>query len=469
MTAKADLSAWIVDDDAAVRWVLERALQADGIATQSFAAADSLLQALVNESPDVLVTDIRMPDMDGLELMQQLRADDRAIPVIVMTAHADLDSAVAAYQAGAFEYLPKPFDVDEAVALIRRAGRMRGQAGRKTSAPPVSISRMIGQAGAMQEVFRTIGRLSRSSMTVLITGESGTGKELVARALHEHSPRAGQSFIALNTTAIAPELLESELFGHERGAFTGADTKRLGRFELADGGTLFLDEIGDMSADLQTRLLRVLAEGEFYRIGGQVPIQVDVRVVAATNKNLSEEVRLGKFREDLFHRLNVIHIQTPPLRERREDIPALLRHFLAEVALELHVEVKELTDDATRLLQSFDWPGNVRQLINACRRLTVSAPGNEIQATDVPVEFGGPPTNRSGQMEWVTALTNWAERQIEEQSTKPLLRSALPEFEKALICTALARANGRRQDAAKLLGLGRNTLTRKIRELDIDV
>jgi two-component system nitrogen regulation response regulator GlnG len=467
-SATSELLTWIVDDDAAVRWVLEKALQADGIGTQCFDAADSLLQALASERPDVLITDIRMPGIDGLEMMKRLREDGRTIPVIVMTAHADLDSAVSAYQAGAFEYLPKPFDVDDAVALVRRAARVPDSGSGKSPSQPASISKMIGRAAAMQEVFRTIGRLSRSSMTVLITGESGTGKELVAQALHEHSPRASQSFVALNTTAIAPELLESELFGHERGAFTGADSKRLGRFELADGGTLFLDEIGDMTADLQTRLLRVLAEGEFYRVGGQVPIQVDVRVVAATNKDLSEAVRQGKFREDLFHRLNVIHIQTPPLRERREDIPLLLHHFLADVADELRTEPKELTEDAMRLLQSFDWPGNVRQLMNACRRLTVSAPGNEIQAADVPVDFGGSSVRRNKEVEWIAALAEWAERQIDEQAGKPLLRVALPEFERALIRTALARANGRRQDAAKILGLGRNTLTRKIRELDID-
>jgi len=467
-SATSGLLTWIVDDDAAVRWVLEKALQADGIGTQCFDAADTLLQALASERPDVLITDIRMPGIDGLEMMKRLREDGRTVPVIVMTAHADLDSAVSAYQAGAFEYLPKPFDVDDAVALVRRAAHVSDAVSGKSSTQAVSISKMIGQATAMQEVFRTIGRLSRSSMTVLITGESGTGKELVAQALHEHSPRAGQSFVALNTTAIAPELLESELFGHERGAFTGADSKRLGRFELANGGTLFLDEIGDMTADLQTRLLRVLAEGEFYRVGGQVPIQVDVRVVAATNKDLSEAVRQGNFREDLFHRLNVIHIQTPPLRERREDIPLLLHHFLADVADELRTEPKELTEDAMRLLQSFDWPGNVRQLINACRRLTISAPGTEIQAVDVPVDFGGSSVSRNEEVEWIAALAEWAERQIDEQAGKPLLQAALPEFERALIRTALARANGRRQDAAKILGLGRNTLTRKIRELDID-
>ena len=468
MAATSEPVIWIVDDNAAVRWVLDKALQADGMGTQSFETADAVLKELEIRQPDVLITDIRMPGMDGLEMMQHLHANDRNLPIIVMTAHADLDSAVSAYQAGAFEYLPKPFDVDEAVALVRRAARVANGSAAKGSPPIASISRMIGQAAAMQEVFRTIGRLSRSSMTVLITGESGTGKELVAHALHEHSPRAGRPFIALNTTAIASELLESELFGHERGAFTGADSKRLGRFELADGGTLFLDEIGDMSADLQTRLLRVLAEGEFYRVGGQVPIQVDVRVVAATNKDLSEAVNQGEFREDLFHRLNVIHIQTPPLRERREDIPILLRHFLHEVADELQMEPKELTADATSLLQSLDWPGNVRELVNACRRLTVTAPGTEIRAEDVPVDLGGTSAGSNLRLEWIRSLAEWAETQIDQADGKPLLHIAVPEFERILIKTALARAEGRRQDAAKILGLGRNTLTRKIRELDID-
>ena len=462
------LSTWIVDDDASVRWVLEKALQADGIETQCFESADSVMHALDDDRPDVLITDIRMPGMDGLEMMERLHAGGAAIPVIVITAHADLDSAVSAYQAGAFEYLPKPFDVDEAVELVRRAARVPASEADSTALQTPSISKMIGQAASMQEVFRTIGRLSRSSMTVLITGESGTGKELVARALHEHSPRADQSFVALNTTAVAPELLESELFGHERGAFTGADTKRLGRFELADGGTLFLDEIGDMSPDLQTRLLRVLAEGEFYRVGGQEPIRVDVRVVAATNTDLSKAVAEGRFREDLLHRLNVIHIKTPPLRERRDDIPLLLRHFLSEVATELQVEPKTLTPDAMRLLRSFDWPGNVRQLINACRRLTVTAPGSEIEAADVPADFGGPAVAGTVEDAWISGLAEWAERRLDENAATPLFESALPDFERVLIRAALARADGRRQEAAKMLGIGRNTLTRKIRELDID-
>ncbi|MFQ5635263.1 MAG: nitrogen regulation protein NR(I), partial [Gammaproteobacteria bacterium] len=359
---------WIVDDDASVRWVLEKALQGEGIATRSFASADDLLAALEGDRPDILMSDVRMPGTDGFEMMRRLDAEGRKFPVIVMTAHADLDSAVLAYRGGAFEYLPKPFDVDEAVALVHRAAATI-ELPRTPVAPEVaSIGSMIGQAKAMQDVFRTIGRLSGSSMTVLITGESGTGKELVARALHEHSPRANRPFVALNTTAIAAELLESELFGHERGAFTGADSRRIGRFEQADRGTLFLDEIGDMTPDLQTRLLRVLAEGEFYRVGGQKAIRVDVRVIAATNQDLDAAVASGRFREDLYHRLNVIQIRTPPLRQRAEDIPLLLRHYLAAAAREIGVEPKALSPGAEARLQAFDWPGNVRQLVNTRRR-----------------------------------------------------------------------------------------------------
>jgi len=327
---------------------------------------------------------------------------------------------------------------------------------------------IIGQAPIMQEVFRSIGRLSRSSMTVLITGQSGTGKELIARALHAHSPRSAETFVALNTTAIAADLLESELFGHERGAFTGADSRRIGRFEQADRGTLFLDEIGDMSSDLQMRLLRVLAEGEFYRVGGQKPIKVDVRVIAATNQDLPGAVRTGQFREDLFHRLNVMHICAPPLRERREDIPALLLHYLKEAARELGTEPKTLTPGATQLLQIFDWPGNVRQLVNACRRLTVTAPGSEIQSADIPSELGGSAKNVKRPTDWSIGLVRWAEGQLDNDTGGPLLEKALPEFERALITTALEKARGHRQEAARLLGWGRNTLTRKIRELQIE-
>ncbi|MAF82562.1 MAG: nitrogen regulation protein NR(I) [Chromatiales bacterium] len=464
---------WIVDDDASIRWVLEKALHGDGIQTHSFDRADALLAAFAEQQPDVLLTDIRMPGMDGIEMMGHLGLEASGLPVIVMTAHADLDSAVAAFQGGAFEYLPKPFDIDLAVSLVRRACKVNEPEVVREQTTISSISSMIGQASAMQDVFRTIGRLSSSSMNVLITGESGTGKELVAQALHEHSPRASRPFIALNTTAIAAELLESELFGHERGAFTGADSRRIGRFEQADSGTLFLDEIGDMSPDLQTRLLRVLAEGEFYRVGGQTPISVDVRVVAATNQDLAQAVEENRFREDLFHRLNVIHIRTPPLRERAGDIPLLLQHYINVAARELEVEPKRLTATAETLLCSFDWPGNVRQLVNICRRLTVTAPGSEIRASDIPEEIG---SNRemSSDPDWLRNLASWAERQLangqlENNDQQPLLEIALPEFERTLIRAALTSVNGRRQDAAKLLGWGRNTLTRKIRDLDLDL
>ena len=454
MTGK-ELSVWVVDDDASVRWVLERALANEGINTRVFDSADALFDALREAAPDVLISDVRMPGTDGLEAMHRLAREGFSFPVIVITAHADLDSAVAAYQGGAFEYLPKPFDVDDAIALVRRAARVGVQVagGHVESERPVSA--MIGRAPAMQEVFRTIGRLSRSSMTVLITGESGTGKELVARALHEHSPRAQQPFIALNTTAIAAELLESELFGHERGAFTGADSRRIGRFEQADGGTLFLDEIGDMSAALQTRLLRVLAEGEFYRVGGQMPIRVDVRVIAATNQDLEAAVETGRFREDLLHRLNVIRIITPPLRERREDVPLLLDYYLREAARELSVDTKRIAPEAVARLCAF-------------RRLTVSAPGAEIRLEDIPPEFGGQANVRAGLTDWSLRLAQWAESALQDPKGPALLDTALPEFERTLIRTALAHAQGHRQEAARLLGWGRNTLTRKIRELKLD-
>ncbi len=458
------LSVWVVDDDASVRWVLDRALNNEGMNTRTFESADSLFEALKAEQPDVLISDVRMPGTDGMEALRRLARDGYSFPIIIITAHADLDSAVAAYQGGAFEYLPKPFDVDDAVALVRRAGRFGTRIAGGQVEPDRPVPTMIGRAPAMQEVFRTIGRLSRSSMSVLITGESGTGKELVARALHEHSPRAQKPFIALNTTAIASELLESELFGHERGAFTGADSRRIGRFEQADGGTLFLDEIGDMSPALQTRLLRVLAEGEFYRVGGQVPIRVDVRVIAATNQELTAAVQSGRFREDLFHRLNVIHIIAPPLRERRDDVPQLLEYYLREAARELGTPPKRLAPDALVLLVRFDWPGNVRQLVNACRRLTVTAPGSEIRPEDIPGELGGQAGRLASSADWSLQLSRWAEGALQDDARKPLLDTALPEFERTLIAAALAHVQGHRQDAAKLLGWGRNTLARKIRE-----
>jgi two-component system nitrogen regulation response regulator GlnG len=401
-------------------------------------------------------------------LLERLSRICPDLPVIVVTAHSDLENAVAAYQGGAFEYLPKPFDIDEAIELVRKAARQQGFALQRDSSGDVArIPSLLGQAPAMQEVFRSIGRLARSSMTVLITGESGTGKELVARALHQHGPRANKPFVALNTSAIASELLESELFGHERGAFTGADARRIGRFEQADGGTLFLDEIGDMSSALQTRLLRVLAESEFYRVGGQTSVNVDVRVIAATNQDLARAVEEGRFREDLYHRLNVICINTPPLRQRRQDIPMLLGHYLEDAAQELDVPAKTLNSEALDILQSYDWPGNVRQLVNATRRMTVTAPGGVIAAIDIPEDLGGR-AGKGAQQEWTQSLAYWAEQELGSAEQSPLIEAALPEFEKTLIRIALEQAKGHRQQAAKLLGWGRNTLTRKIRSLNLE-
>jgi len=462
------LCVWVVDDDQSVRWVLEKALRQADMDTKSFERGELLLEALATDKPDVLITDVRMPGMDGLTLLDRLSRQSPELPVIVVTAHTDLENAVAAYQGGAFEYLPKPFDVDEAVELVRKAARHSGHDLAEKPASVGDIPSLIGQAPAMQEVFRSIGRLARSSMTVLITGESGTGKELVARALHRHSPRANKPFVALNTSAIAAELLESELFGHERGAFTGAESRRIGRFEQADGGTLFLDEIGDMSPALQTRLLRVLAESEFYRVGGQASITVDVRVVAATNQDLAKAVREGRFREDLYHRLNVMRINTPPLRHRREDIPVLFNHYLADAGKELGASAKAINSEAMDMLQSYDWPGNVRQLVNATRRLSVTAPGGVITARDVPEDLGGNANIRSAQEEWTQSLACWAEKELVHDEQVPLVDAALPAFEKTLIRIALNKAKGHRQEAAKLLGWGRNTLTRKIKSLHLD-
>ena len=468
MNAKP-LTVWLIDDDASIRWVLEKALKAGGMIARSFDAAPAALAALRSAAPDVLMTDVRMPGRSGLELLKEVGASRPGLPVIVMTAHSDLDAAVAAYQGGAFEYLPKPFDIDQAVDLVRRAAshaalavEADGESARRT------MPEMLGHAASMQRVFRAIGRLSRSSMTVLITGESGTGKELVARALHRHSPRVTKAFVALNTAAFTADLLESELFGHEKGAFTGADALRRGRFEQADGATLFLDEIGDMSPALQTRLLRVLAEGEFYRVGGQTPVRVDVRVIAATHQDLEARVRSGLFREDLLHRLNVIRIEIPPLRERREDIPELLDHYLTTAAEELGVEPKALTPSARGALVAFAWPGNVRQLVNACRRLTVTAPGREIHVEDIPADLGGAVTaGDAATPEWTATLTHWAEQQL-DRGTRRLLDRAVPEVERILIRVALRKAEGLKHEAAKLLGWGRNTLTRKMRELGMD-
>jgi two-component system, NtrC family, nitrogen regulation response regulator GlnG len=463
----AELNVWVVDDDQSVRWVLEKALQQAGMATRSFERAEHLLDAVEHTTPDVLITDVRMPGMSGITLLERLTHTSPTLPIIVMTAHSDLEHAVAAYKGGAFEYLPKPFDIDEAVELVRKAARRNGHGNSDTQSTKSSaIPTLIGQAPAMQEVFRSIGRLAESSMTVLITGESGTGKELVARALHEHSPRVNKPFVALNTSAIASELLESELFGHEKGAFTGADSRRIGRFEQADGGTLFLDEIGDMSPALQTRMLRVLAESEFYRVGGQTSIKVDVRVIAATNQDLARAVKESRFREDLFHRLNVIRIETPPLRQRREDIPLLLNHYLSKAARELSAPAKAFDAEAIDMLRAYDWPGNVRQVVNATRRLTVTAPGGVITAEDIPSDLGGNEPSQRATQEWTCSLAAWAETQF-AVSDSPLLDSALPEFEKTLIRIAMGRTSGNRQEAAKLLGWGRNTLARKMKSLNL--
>jgi len=466
-TNHRQISVWVVDDDQSVRWVLEKALRQADMVPRSFERAEHLLEAIEHGSPDVLLTDVRMPGMSGIALLERLHDACPDLPIIVITAHSDLENAVAAYKGGAFEYLPKPFDINEAVELVRKAAGQAGFVAAAEAATGSVIPSLIGQAPAMQEVFRSIGRLAGSSMTVLITGESGTGKELVARALHEHSPRASKPFVALNTSAIASELLESELFGHEKGSFTGADARRIGRFEQADGGTLFLDEIGDMSPALQTRLLRVLAESEFYRVGGQTSINVDVRVIAATNQDLARAVKESRFREDLFHRLNVIRINTPPLRQRREDIPLLLKHYFSEAAKELNAPAKTVDGEAMGLLQGFDWPGNVRQVVNAARRLTVTAPGSVITAEDIPSELGGQGQARPAAQDWTRSLAAWAESRLGGGETA-LLETAMPEFEKTLIQIAMAQTNGRRQEAAKLLGWGRNTLARKMKALHLD-
>jgi len=455
---------WVIDDDRSIRWVLEKALMQEGMDVTGFSSGAGVLARLAQHRPDAIMSDIRMPEVNGLDLLKSISEDFPGVPVIIMTAYSDLDSTVAAYQGGAFDYLPKPFDVDDAVDLVRRAvGHGRGASAEITPANDSLEREIIGSAPAMQEVFRAIGRLSRSNITVLITGESGTGKELVARALHRHSPRAGKPFIALNTAAIPRELLESELFGHERGAFTGAQAQRRGRFEQADGGTLFLDEIGDMPAELQTRLLRVLADGEFFRVGGHTPMRVDVRIIAATHQALESKVRDGSFREDLFHRLNVIRVHSPPLRERREDIPALLTFFLAGAAEELDTEVKTLRPGVERYLASLDWPGNVRQLENTCRWLTVMASGSSIHLEDLPPELQESAQGEEGEGDWAALLKRWAERKLAAGGER-ILDEAMPRFEQVLIETALKYSHGRRQDAAKLLGWGRNTLTRKIKE-----
>ena len=460
---------WVIDDDRSIRWVLEKAFTQAQLEVRTFESGNSVLDALEREQPDVIITDVRMPGIDGLALLGDIQQRFQDLPVIVMTAHSDLDSAVSAYQGGAFEYLPKPFDVDEAVALAQRAIAQRRQADtQREAAIPAYVREIIGEAPAMQEVFRAIGRLSRSNVTVLINGESGTGKELVAQALHRHSPRADYPFIALNMAAIPKDLLESELFGHERGAFTGAQNRRIGRFEQANGGTLFLDEIGDMPAELQTRLLRVLADGEFYRVGGHTPVKVDVRIIAATHQDLDQRVRQGQFRDDLFHRLNVIRLNIPPLRERAEDIPLLLRFFLVRAAQELAVETKTLRPDVEAYLATLEWQGNVRQLENLCRWLTVMASGKEVHMEDLPNELSEKrDAAAAAGPNWEGSLKRWAEQKL-ASGEEALLEQATPAFERIMIEAALARTSGRRQDAARLLGWGRNTLTRKIKELGLD-
>jgi two-component system nitrogen regulation response regulator GlnG len=502
---------WIVDDDESIRWVLEKALARENLVTQSFSNARDAMDALEKSTPQVLVSDIRMPGESGLELLQTVKARHPGLPVIIMTAFSDLDSAVAAFQGGAFEYLAKPFDLEKAVELIRRALE---ESLREASVEQVSAEtpEILGQAPAMQDVFRAIGRLSQSNVTVLITGESGTGKELVARALHKHSPRASQPFIALNTAAIPKDLLESELFGHERGAFTGAQATRRGRFEQAEGGTLFLDEIGDMPFDLQTRLLRVLSDGHFYRVGGHQPLKANVRVIAATHQNLEHRVREGLFREDLYHRLNVIRLRLPSLRERHEDIPILTRHFLAQSAKQLGVEAKRMSEHSMQFLTGLDLPGNVRQLENLCNWITVMAPGQTVEVKDLPQELTGSqgfapvvppsPSTAAAPQQFATApqspdtgtlngsnhaasntsplgalaadRANWIS--LLETEAAQMLASGRPEvmdalcrqFESALIKTALKHTHGRKNDAAIRLGIGRNTITRKIHELGID-
>lgn len=471
------MAVWIIDDDKAIRWVLEKALARSAIDYCSFASADEALERLDRDRPEVMICDIRMPGTDGLKFLSRVKVDFPQLPVIIMTAHADLDSAVSAFQGGAFEYLPKPFDIDQAVELIERALAETGQKA-QSIAPPADLPVLLGQAPAMQDVFRAIGRLSQSTVTVLITGESGTGKERVAEALHQHSVRAGRPFIALNTAAIPKDLLESELFGHEKGAFTGAQATRRGRFEEAEGGTLFLDEIGDMPTELQTRLLRVLSDGHFYRVGGHTPIKANVRVIAATHQNLEERVKLGLFREDLFHRLNVIRLRLPPLRERSEDIPLLTQHFLARSAASLGVEPKRLSPAAMQGIRDYPFPGNVRQLENLCQWLTVMAPGQTVEASDLPPELKAPQADSvlpaaepaaAGTVwagDWTQGLAAEITRRLEAGETG-IIDDLTRRFETSCIRASLAHTAGRKMEAAQLLGWGRNTLTRKIQELKL--
>ena len=472
------MAVWIIDDDKAIRWVLEKALALSAIAYQSFSSADDALGALAETTPQVMICDIRMPGTDGLKFLAQVKIEHPQVPVIIMTAHADLDSAVSAFQGGAFEYLPKPFDIDQAVELIERALAETGQSA-ASGAVQEELPALLGQAPAMQDVFRAIGRLSQSSVTVLITGESGTGKERVAEALHRHSTRASRPFIALNTAAIPKDLLESELFGHEKGAFTGAQATRRGRFEEAEGGTLFLDEIGDMPTELQTRLLRVLSDGHFYRVGGHTPIKANVRVIAATHQHLEDRVRLGLFREDLFHRLNVIRLRLPPLRERCEDIPLLARYFLQKSASSLTVDPKRLSPAAMQCICDYDYPGNVRQLENLCQWITVMAPGQTVEISDLPPELKSPqlevessvhpqsvgqPSARAN--DWTQGLAEEVRRRL-DAGESGIIDSLTQRFEECCIRASLTHTAGRKMEAAQLLGWGRNTLTRKIQEMGL--
>ena len=459
---------WVVDDDRSIRWVLKRAITQADIPIAAFASADHALHHLDTERPIAVITDVRMPGMDGLEFIGRIHDRYPGVPVIIMTAHSDLDSAVNAYSSGAFEYLPKPFDVDDAIAILERAIAF-AEEDTSTAAPPEPepAAEIIGKAPAMQEVFRAIGRLANSNVTVLVLGASGSGKELVARALHNHSPRRNGEFVALNMAAIPRDLVEAELFGHEKGAFTGANSRREGRFAQANGGTLFLDEIGDMPMDSQTRLLRVIADGEFYRVGGHASVNVDVRIIAATHQDLQAQVRAGNFREDLFHRLNVISVHIPTLRERKTDIPVLARHFLERAAAELDEEAKILRPETIDHLTNLPWPGNVRQLENTCRWLTVMASGREIHVSDLPPELqthNAPPANATN---WEQALAAWAQERLSTASEVPLLDVAIPAFERVMIRAALQQTGGRKRDAAGLLGWGRNTLTRKLAELQM--
>lgn len=459
-------SVWILDDDRSIRWVLEKSLEKTGLKTESFENGNELLKRLTQVSPQAIISDIRMPGISGLDLLSRVHETHPKLPVIIMTAHSDLDSAVSSYSRGAFEYLPKPFDISEAVAMANRAlAHSREQKANEAPAEVFPESQeIIGEAPAMQEVFRAIGRLSQSNISVLINGDSGTGKELVAQALHQHSPRKDEAFVPLNVAAIPKELIESELFGHEKGAFTGATSQRTGRFEQAHGGTLFLDEIGDMPAETQTRLLRVLSDGEFFRVGGHTSIKVDVRIIAATHQNLEQLVEQHLFREDLFHRLNVIRIHIPKLADRREDIPKLANHFLNSAAKELNTESKILNADTEQYLTRLEWPGNVRQLENFCRWITVMASGREVHINDLPPELKEHEEQLVNPLDWTNGLRLWADKQL-TLGNKSILNEITPIFERTMIDIALKHSAGGKREAANLLGWGRNTLTRKLKKL----